>query len=433
MDRPVPAIRIVFLLLGAAIGTLFPFIAVILAARGFDPTTIGIVTAAAALGFAVAVPAWGHLGDVVVGRRRALMIGAFVASAALGLFGLPIPALAIGATYVVFTLGQSGTGPLSDALAMNALSRRGRGSYGDIRLLTSLSYAVVAIAAGFVFDRTGYGPAPFAGAVLFAALAVAAGFAPDTPRAVLPPPGPHRRGGSVRAAFAAAPRLPLVLAAVFLAFFGPIASFTFLPLRIQELGGSASDIALSSGLSAAVEVPSFLLAGWLVPRIGLRTLFTGSAVVYAVCLAAYGALGEPDPIIAVRIASGVGWAGVTLSSVVAMALLLPPSLQATGQALTATMTTGLGAMAAGLIGGIAYDSVGPRALFLGVALVSLAAVVVGWAVLPGGVRLRVATGVHGGSGPGDPGRSHGQVAGTDAAAGRAPPGTMSVDAGSEGA
>lgn len=416
------AIRLVFLLLGAAIGALFPFISVILAARGFDPTGIGIVTAASALGFAVAVPAWGHLGDVVLGRRRALMAGSLFAAAALVVLGLPIPALAVGTTYVVFTLGQSGTGPLSDALAMNAIARRGRGSYGDVRLLTSLSYAIVAIAAGFVFDRTGYGPAPFAAALLFALLAVAARFAPDAPRAVLPASGPRRRGGSVRAAFAIAPRLPVVLTAVFLAFLGAITSFTFLPLRIQELGGSASDIALASGLSAAVEVPSFLLAGWLVRRVGVRALFVGAAAVYAVSLASYGAFDTPGPIIAVRIASGVGWAGITLASVVAMALLLPPSLQATGQALIATTTAGLGAMAAGLIGGLAYDTVGPGALFDLMALSALAAMAVGWLVLPGRVRLRVSTGRAAGHGPSTP-----------ADRGPAPPGTMASDAGSEDA
>lgn len=419
------AIRLVFLLLGAAIGALFPFISVILAARGFDPAGIGVVTAASALAYSIAVPAWGHLGDVVLGRRRALIAGSVLAAAALVVFGLPITALAVGATYVVFTLGQSGTGPLSDALAMNALARRGRGSYGDVRLLTSLSYAIVAILSGFVFDRSGYGPAPFAAAVLFVLLAVVTRLAPDAPRAVLAADGPRRRGGSVRAAFAVAPRLPIVLAAIFLAFFGAITSFTFLPLRIQELGGSASDIALASGLSAAVEVPSFLLVGWLVRRVGLRAVFVASAGVYAVCLASYGLLDSPEPIILVRILSGVGWAGVTLSSVVAMALLLPASLQATGQALTATTTAGLGAMAAGLIGGLAYATVGPQALFIAMALSALAAIPVGWLVMPGRVRLRLWPRPPAGPGGGA----------TDAPAddGATSPGTMSTDAGSEGA
>ncbi len=385
-----PAIRLVFLLFGAAIATIFPFISVVLAARGFDAAGIGMVTAASALAFTIAVPAWGHLGDVVLGRRRALTIGALLAAAAMIVFGLPIPALAVGVVYVLFTLGESGNAPLADALAMNELARRGRGSYGEVRLLTSASYAVVAIAAGFAFDRTGYGPAPFLAAATFTLLAIAAGFAPDAPRAVIQP-GAHRRGGSVRAAFAAAPRLPGVLVALFLAYFGAVASFTFLPLRIQQLGGSPSDVALAAGVSAAIEVPGFLLAGRLVTRIGPRALFTASAVVYALALAGYAVLDAPGPIIAIRILTGFGWAAITVSSVVSMALLLPSGLQATGQALVATTASGLGGIVAGLAGGLVYQTAGPEALFLGLSVVAVAGVVAGWAVLPAHARLRVAT------------------------------------------
>ncbi|HYM85021.1 MAG TPA: MFS transporter, partial [Candidatus Dormibacteraeota bacterium] len=263
------AIRLVFLLFGAAIATLFPFTAVLLASRGFDAASIGLVTGSAALAYTIAVPAWGHLGDVVLGRRRALSVATGVAAITLVVFGLPLPALALGATYVVFTLFESGSAPLADALAITEIRRRGRGSYGEVRLLTSASYAVVAVVAGFVFDRTGYGPAPYLAAAVFATVSLVAALAPDAPRTILAEEG-GRRGGSVRAAFAAAPRLPLVLVAIFLSYIGAVASFTFLPLRIEQLGGSASDIALAAGLSAAVEVPGFLLAGRLAERIGLR-------------------------------------------------------------------------------------------------------------------------------------------------------------------
>ncbi len=108
-----------------------------------------------------------------------------------------------------------------------------------------------------------------------------------------------------------------------------------------------------------------------------------------------------------------------------MAVLLPPSLQATGQALTATTTAGLGAMAAGLIGGLAYATVGPQALFYGMALSALVAMPMGWLVLPGRVRLRLSPRVPAGPGP--------SAAGGPGDDGASPTATMSTDAGSEGA
>ena len=58
------ALRLVVLALGAALGVFYPFIPVILQGFGFGPAEIGLVTSAAALGFTLAVPAWGHLADV---------------------------------------------------------------------------------------------------------------------------------------------------------------------------------------------------------------------------------------------------------------------------------------------------------------------------------------------------------------------------------
>jgi MFS transporter, PPP family, 3-phenylpropionic acid transporter len=430
--RSVPAIRLVFLLLGAAIATVFPFIAVILASRGFDPSGIGLVTAAAALAFTFAVPIWGHLGDVVLGRRRALALGALLGAAAMVVFGLPIPALAIGAAYVMFVLGESGAAPLADALAMNEIASSGRGSYATIRLLTSASYAAVAIVAGFAFDRTGYGPVPLLAAAMYTLLAIAVTFAPDAPRAVIGP-GARRSGGSVRAAFSAAPRLPGVLVVLFLTYLGAVASFTYLPLRIQQLGGSPSDIALAAGASAAVEVPAFVLAGWLVTRIGPRSLFVMSGVVYVLALVGYAVLGTPGPLIAIRILTGFGWAAITVASVVTMALLLPPVLQATGQGLIATTASGVGGVVAGLVGGIVYQHAGPEALFLGLALVSVAGIATGWFVMPGLVRIRPAapSAGSGGAGMRDAG-AEGEDTDTQPRVADDPvPATMSLDAGSE--
>jgi len=62
------ALRALNLSIGLAIGVFVPFISVILASRGFGPAQIGFVASLGALGFTVAVPVWGHLADVRLGR-----------------------------------------------------------------------------------------------------------------------------------------------------------------------------------------------------------------------------------------------------------------------------------------------------------------------------------------------------------------------------
>jgi len=379
----VAAIRIIFLLGGAILATFYPFVSVILNDRGFEPAAIGLVTAAGALAFAASVPAWGHLADVRLGRAGALRISILLSGLSLALFGLPWPAVVLAAMYLGFAATESALSPLSDAIAVNALARPER-QYPSIRLLMSLSFAIVAIACGYLYDRTGYWPATVLYAAIAVVLAIAAGWAPDRPRADLDRIAQgHRRGGSFRVAFAVQPRLPGVLTAIFLIHVGVIGGFTYLSLRIVELGGSPSDVALSAGLSALAEVPGMILAGRLVSRLGLRGLFATGAFVYALCIASWVVLTAPALIVATRLVTGVAFAGIWVASVLTMQRLLPARLQGTGQGLYQTTAFGLAAVLANLVGGLVIGIAGTAPFFAVTALSAASAAVVAWFALPG--------------------------------------------------
>jgi MFS family permease len=381
----------VFLLIGAALATFYPFQAVILADRGFDPTAIGLVTAAASVAFTVSVPVWGHLADVRLGRTGALRIGAWASGLALVAFGAPWPLVVLAFMVLAFAGTESTLAPLSDALAVNVLRDPER-QYPSIRLLTSLSFAIVAIACGYLFDRTGYWPATLLYAGVAFAVGVAASFVPDRPRADLGRLRGGRggaahgagRGGSMRVAFAVQPRLPFILVAILLVHVGVIAGFTFLGLRIIELGGDPSDVALSAGLSALAEIPGMILAGRLVGRLGLRGLFAGGAVAYAVCIAAWVVVDSPLAIVGTRVVTGFAFSAIWIAAVLTIQRLLPDRLQGTGQGLYQTTAFGIAAVVANLAGGViiaAAASTGPY--FAIAAAFTGSAAFVGWAALPG--------------------------------------------------
>ena len=84
-----PAIRVLFLLVGAILGVFYPFVPAILLELGFSPQGIGLTTAIAALAFTISVPIFGHLADVVVGRVAALRLAAVGSSVAGGVVKWP--------------------------------------------------------------------------------------------------------------------------------------------------------------------------------------------------------------------------------------------------------------------------------------------------------------------------------------------------------
>ena len=393
------ALLVLVTAVGVTLGVFYPFASVILASFGFSPGEIGLIISAGAIGFTIAVPAWGHLADVRLGRPRTLQVCAIGAALVIGMLLLPVPTALVVLAFVAFPIFESSWQPLADALTVNAV--RGR-DYAKVRTLTSLGFAAAAIIAGFVYDRTGYETAFALFVVGAIVMAVAAAFVRDTARADL---AHHRAAvasgatdqdagasttrrrfglslGSSGVALRVAPRLGLVLAAAALLHIGIMSGFTFLPLRIQDLGGSPSDIALSSGLSAAAEIPTMLVIGGLATRFGLRAVFVGSALLYAACLASWTVIDVPSAIVATRVVTGVAFSGIIVGVVLTIATLLPSDLQATGQGLFQTTAFGISAIVANVVGGLLYEWGGAAALFgVGSALAVVAAAV-GWVAFP---------------------------------------------------
>lgn len=402
--RRVIAVRLVVLALGVALGVLYPFFSVILADFGFRAGEIGLVASLGALAATVTVPAWGHLADVRLGRPRTLRITAIGGALAVGALLIPWSALVIAVLFIVTWGFQSAWQPLADAITVSAI--RGT-AYARVRLLTSLAFATATVIAGFAYDRTGY----WLAFVIFAAAALVMAavtlWLPDVGRADLTAHGraaaaptaadaattagsrrrdrlPRRTWslGSIGVAVRSSPRLGLVLVAVALLHVGIISGFTFLGLRIVELGGSPSDVALAFGGGAALEIPAMLGAAWVATRIGLRGLFVGSALIYGLAFASWAVIDVPWLLIVTRAITGIAFAGVVVGVVLTIARLLPAELQATGQALYQTTAFGVAAIVANVVGGLLYDAIGHGAVFGMGALASLGAAVLGMAVFP---------------------------------------------------
>jgi len=387
----VPAIRVLFLLVGAIIGVFYPFIPAILDDRGFSPFQVGLTTAASAVAFTVAVATWGHLGDAVVGRAAALRMGVIGSTIAVLALLLDVPPIGVAILIVVFIAFEASFAPLSDALAVNALAGAPR-AYARVRLLASLGFALASIGAGWLYDQAGYRPASILWAVAAVALVVTIRAVPDVAarfRDQQAPPDAEaisirrpRRGGTFGETLRRAPRLRGLLLGLGLVHVGIICGFTFLGLRLLDLGAGASGIALSAGISALAEIPAIFVFPRLAAWIGIRALLVGGIVLYGLVMVSWAFLDDPTLIVASRLASGVAFAGITVGAVMTIARLVPAELQGTGQALYQTVGFGLAAIVANAVGGVVFGAAGPMPLFLGCAVLAGSGAVIAWRSIP---------------------------------------------------
>ena len=387
-------LRALYLSNGLAVGALYGFVPVLLQSRGFEPALIGLTTGLGSLAYAIALPVWGHMGDIISGPRRTLQLACIPAAIfAIGL-SAPIPVVAIIFCQLVISAGGGPTLALTDAMAVPTLANAAR-EYSRLRLLTSLGAAGAAIGCGFLYAQTGYLAAPFVYFIIMAATATCAMFVPlgrDSERRrmsrtaaegrlqVAPQRG---RFGSVGEAFKIEPRLVGVLASVTLVFLGVMAAATYISIRISDLGGGAGEVGLSNGIGSLAEVPGMILAGWLVGRVGPRLVLPVSAIGFAACMLSWVVLVDAGPIMVTRFASGIFFAGIFVSFVLTMARMLPARLQATGQTLFQAACFGIAAILANLIGGVLYAAAGPLGVFGAGAVCAVVGGLVGLVALPG--------------------------------------------------
>ena len=361
-----------YALVGVADGTLLTFVPLFLFQRGFDASLIGVVLASAAAGSLFAGLAWSYMSDRSL-RPEQILIGSSAAAAAVALVigfagGTSAAAVAIVALWVARAPFM-----LLDPIALRRLEGTGRNQYGRIRLRMSAGWAVSVIAAGALYQVAGVQLAPLVYAPLAALFGLWTWYAlrrsSASPATVASAPSPLR------------PRaVPIsligFLASAFLLGAAMAATQNFLTLQIDVLGGGALLIGAAASFQALTEIPTMAYMQLLTKVVSQRVLFAIGCATYMAMFLAWAFVSNPLAAALIKLVAGVAFAFVYVSSVIIADELSPAHLRATSQALVKSVMFGLAPIAGALAGGIVYQTLGARVMFLGsIAVVGAAAVI----------------------------------------------------------
>ena len=374
---PLRRVRLLFALVGVAEAALLPFLPIVLHDRGLSAAEIGAALSAAALVGFVAAPLWGYVADRHLGPQRALVVGAL--SAAVVTVPLPFASgfVALTGIVVVVTAARSSIASLADAIALEELSGTTRSNYGRVRLWMSVGWAIAACVWGLVLQTGTLHLLPALYAVGLVGVAI-------TARGIGGARVIHERAprGARRAMLR---RLATFLVSLFLLYAAFSATFSFVAVRIAELGGGLFVIGVAAALQAVAEVPVMRATPRLSRAFGHRALYVAGAFFVALACVAWALIDDKLVIALVKLIAGVGFALVYIGSVLIVDDLVPPSLRGTGQGFAKAVSFGLAPIVGTLAGGAIYGYAGPRALFL---VSAAAAVGAGAAVWAAAARVR---------------------------------------------
>jgi PPP family 3-phenylpropionic acid transporter len=345
-----------------------PFINLRFSQLGLGGGQIGLISALMPLLTLTFAPALAALADRRGARVRFLALALVVFALALLLLTLARGFVLIVPLMLLLAVGRSPVGPLGDSLVARMAARH-RLDFGGMRLWGSLGFALVAIAAGTIWGRYGYGLMFPIAALALLPVVLAALLLEEGPVIERGARRPLREVGRDRG-------LIVILIATFLMGGSMGMDGAFQSIYVSHLGGGGFLVGLLFGVSAFSELPTMRYATTIARRLGAPATLLLSYAMFELNYVGFALARDPRVLIPLTIVKGCGFGLYFASTVRLVDERTPPEWASTVQAIMNAGAGGLAPLAASLLGGVIYDSLGPASIYVTCALAVLLAILV---------------------------------------------------------
>jgi MFS family permease len=287
-------------------GVVMPFLAKLLAERGWRDDAIQYAASACGLGvFLMQTPA-GVLTDRVRNRRLLLAAASLVVGVCFGVLPLvPATGWVIGPLVFLGGAAQSFFVPLLGALALglagHAMLHKVMGENQSFNHAGNIAAALTAMAVAAWLGL----PAVFYTIAVVSALAAASVFLIRQSDLKEEPGSKVESGPGIRALFRDR-RVVVLFAAVALFHLANAPVMPLVGQYIARLGGSDTQVAAVVLVAQAVMVPVAALAGWGCHRWGRKPVFAVGFVALPVRILLYSFTSDPWELVALQVFDGIG-------------------------------------------------------------------------------------------------------------------------------
>jgi PPP family 3-phenylpropionic acid transporter len=354
----------------ASLGALLPYWSLYLKSLDFSITEIGQLMAILMATKIVAPNVWGWMADRTGQRMRIIRMASLLAIISFAGVFVTDTFWWLATVLVVFSFFWNATLPQFEVTTMNHLGDDMH-RYSGIRLWGSVGFILAVAGLGVLLGHYSAAVLPYVLLGLFVLIWINSLCVPESAAGHLPlDQEPLRR----------VLRRPVVLsllAVCFLVQASHGAYYSFFSLYLEGFGYSTTVIGQLWALGVLSEIGVFLLMPVLMPRFGARNLLLLAVVLTTLrwLLTAFYA----DNLIIITLSQTLHAASFGLYHAVMIFIihsLFTGTHQGRGQALYSSISFGAGGAAGTLVSGYLWSGLGPQAMYLVAAAISLCAVAV---------------------------------------------------------
>ena len=285
VNNSLKSIKVYYLILGGTTAIFNPFINLFFSRQGLNGLEIGAVNGLAAIVSMLMAPVWTRHSQNSGRPRTILQVTTLISGAFALVLGYQNTFVWILVFMTLRSIFFSGTAPMSDAMVVQ-VTGSGKAGFGSVRLFTSLGWAVVVVAGGWLMGSWGMGVVFWGNVALsLAAVLVLFGVLEQNEPPVERPDQVREDQVSLARVVNYLYKNPVMVGigiTLALQNFCSSGVNQFENIFVARLGGTELDIGVVNMVGALIEVPSMLWADRLVRKLGGNRVLMDGLILYGI-------------------------------------------------------------------------------------------------------------------------------------------------------
>lgn len=362
-----------YLFLFGASASIYPFLTIYFQDRGLSFKQIGVLFALNSLVGVASQPIWGFITDKYLNKRVTLSLMLAVSAVMSFVFVAARGFYPILFTLITFMAFLSPIFSVNDAFCYDIIDKRKDLQYGKIRLMGSIGYAVISLALGWVIKFSSINSAFISYFIfsIFSLLILRNMNFRD-----------HNSQGSLNfgdvVSILKNKRFIIICLSAMIINAALSANGNYISVLIQKTGGDVSNIGMLWFLLAMSELPLFFYGKSVLKRIGVLNAYLLSLSLYFFRYLGDSLAVSYQVVLLIQILQGVTFPFYLMSTLDYVNSIVPERARTTAITVFAAFTGGIGGFIGNIGGGYIIQVKSVFFLFRIMALIAIAALIIGF-------------------------------------------------------